>query len=215
LEVKVGTGTSPGLVNGVLASEKGGGAGVQAANFTAEALAPTPVNVGQKRLVFIQNVKLEGTGADLGGGITNTWHFAAPNAGATLLDVFNVNSAPLYDANYNYTAAGSRRTAKATDSPSLPVVPVLQPGQAVTDIDVKYKFTLHAAWQFDNNTLYVLGKTEWDVHFDGRLSFMGNNTYRFTAGGDNKTHPSTGFTKTQQVPVLQMPDANNAGAAWR
>ena len=152
---------------------------------------------------------------------------------------------------------GTFTTVDATDSPRLALEPVghasswppfctwpqegcvlpANGGDLIT-IDVSFVFETHAAWQFDDGSLYVLGSTLWSVRFAGDLERdqscaltpptprpLPCRPYKFTPSPFNGNYrsrrdPSTGrglfFWSSESPPAtLAPPIANEGGEAWR
>ena len=217
LEVKIGQGTAPGLFQPDpqqwdLISWAGGAPGVHAGNFQAEAYRGA--TVGRPR--FVQNVHHVNNRPG-GKGITysndqpaKSYDFAAPHAGQTLRDAHD--DPPFYTFN-EHTSGTSIRKVEATDSPWSRVTTIIPPGDVIGTVDVTLKFDLWVVWEWlDDGSIWTLGKTEWNVRFNGSLA---NNPVAFNALAGNANNPSTGFGRTNVNPtVLSGPDANAVHGVW-
>jgi hypothetical protein len=230
LEATVASGADPGLVNDpvlgwAIVSEAGG----TGAAFTLKAEAlKTNVDGELKHVQNVKNVNnLAGAtppmaaGAILDDGTERLWDFAAPNAGNFLLDVYAAGDFPFYALMESRTTVGDVETVQADDSPALsltgPVNSVLPSAGDTTELDVSFEFQTFATWKFDDNTVYFLGKTTWNVRYAGDISRpAGGGNPTFAKGADNNNNGSTGFTRSNaNPPATSAPTANAGSAGWR
>jgi hypothetical protein len=217
LEVNIGQGTAPGLFQPDpqqwdLISWAGGAPGVRAGNFLAEAyrLAIPGILRFVQNLHFINN-RPGGKGITYSNGqAAKSYDFNAPHAGQTLLDA--LNDLPFYDYEERFSSTATTRRVEATDSPWMRVTGVRPGAGATGTIDVTAQFDLYAVWVFQDDSIWVLGKTEWNVRFNGNLTV---NPVAFAPLANNANNPSTPFQHSNTNPTaMSGPTANAVNYAW-
>jgi len=170
---------------------------------------------------WLNNLK-GGFGAKRGDGMNFKHEFIPKHAGMQLIDSKNKGEIPFYNLGKMTEPKDNMFVITHTDSPNLvlerfgtQILP-FRNAQKQTEIDVSADFTTHAVWEFEDGTIYFLGKTKWSIRFAGIVKKIGVGDFAFTATeGKNGNNSSTGFTRTNALAAtLKKPVANDGGAKW-
>ncbi len=191
-------------------TNKGRGQGQQPVTVEFEAsVMDVPNPAGQ--LVIIQHASLSNL---LPGNIAVSGHsgtdkkldYESPHTGNELVDA----SADIFPFYGDLDSSPIR--VEANDTPSMWVGPTglwpLDSGH-ISNIDLRMNFTLSAAWQYPDGTIYFLGTTAWSVRIQGQLQDLGDEV-EFVGGPSNINTGSSVFVRNNENRRTAPPSADES-----